>query len=106
MDSVGQNVFRAFGTGTNLDIYDFYEQIREMYQQDFDEGIVPWVLGATRGINNPDNRDGVQLLNMTPGGWTDVNVGVQFTAVGAVYTPRIALYLVSLNPAGLKLANI
>jgi hypothetical protein len=107
MDSVGQNVFRAYGTGTNLDVYDFYEQIRDTYQQDFDEGVIPWVLGASRGINNPDNRDGVQLLNMTPGGWTDVNVGVQFTSVSTSnYTPRIALYLVSVNPAGLKLVNL
>ncbi len=107
MDSVGQNVFHAYGTGTNVDIYDFYERMRDMYQQDFDEGVIPWILGASEGINNPDNRDGVKVLNMTPGGWTDVNVGVQFTSVSTSnYTPRIAIYLVSLNPAGLKLANL
>lgn len=106
MDSVGQNVFRAYGTGTNVDLYDVYEQFRDIYQQDFDEGVFPWILGATSGIANPDDRDGVMLLNMTPGGWTDVSHGVQFTSVGAVYTPRIATYLVSLNPAGLRLANI
>jgi hypothetical protein len=106
MDSVGQNVFQAFGTGTNLDIYDFYERLRDLYGQDFDEGVIPWVLAGGRGINNVDNQDGIQVLNMTPGGWPDVVHGVQFTAVGSVYTPRIATYLVSLNPAGLKLVNL
>jgi hypothetical protein len=106
MDSVGQNVFRAYGTGTNIDVYDLYEELRDNYQQDFDEGVVPWILGASTGITNPDNRDGVQVLNMAPGGWTDVVHGVQFTSVSNVYPPRIATYLVSLNPAGLKLTNV
>jgi hypothetical protein len=106
MDSVGFNVFRAYGSGTNIDVYDAYEELREVYQQDFDEGVFPWILGATTGINNPDNRDGVQVLNMAPGGWTDVRHGVQFTTTGVVYPARIATYLLSLNPAGLKLQNV
>jgi hypothetical protein len=107
MDSVGQNSFSRVGTGTNVSVFDYYYRMRRTYGQDFlDEGVFIPVDGAHRGITNPDNSDGVRLLNMTSGGWSDVNVGVQFTSVGNVYTPRIAVYLVSLNPAGLKVANI
>jgi hypothetical protein len=107
MDSVGQNSFSRVGTGTNVSVFDYYYRMRRIYGQDFlDEGVFIPVDGAHRGITNPDNSDGVRLLNMTSGGWSDVNVGVQFTSVGNVYTPRIAVYLVSLNPAGLKVANI
>lgn len=106
MDSVGQNVFRQYGTGTNIDVFDVYEQYRDIYQQDFAEGVFPWILGATTGTDNPDNRDGLQFLNMTPGGWVDVNHGVQFQTVGVVYPARIATYLVSLNPAGLKVVDM
>lgn len=106
MDSVGQNVFQEYGVGTNISIYDYYERMRNNLGQDFDEGVVPWIHAPSSGIQNPSASDGVQFLNMMPGGWPDVTHAVNFASVGSVYTPRIATYLVSLNPAGLKIVTL
>ena len=100
-DSVGQNKFAQFGTGTNISVYDYYERLRNTFGQDMPvEGIVPWVVAAAYGTANADNRNGKRVLNMTPGGWTDVHHAYQLTAVGGVAgaTPRVETYVVSLNP--------
>lgn len=106
MDSVGQNKFFQFGTGTNVSIFDWYERFRNTFGIDLDDGVIPWVVGWSNGIANPDNRDAAAMLNMMVGGWTDVNHGTQFTAVGVVYTARVEVHLISLNPAGLKLIQL
>jgi len=105
MDSVGQNVFHKYGTGTNVDIYDFYERFRRQFGFDLDEGIIPWIVGWGAHLTNPDNHNGTALLNMMVGGWPDVNHGYQLGAVGGAsgVSARVDVHLISLNPAGLKL---
>lgn len=102
-DSVGQNVLMRFGTGTNISINDYYEWIRYFFTQDLDQGVIVWVAGAQRGQTNPSNREGQQILNMVPGGWTDINHGYNLIAIQGVagITARVQTYLVSANPAGL-----
>jgi hypothetical protein len=108
MDSVGQNKFWGYGTGYNIDIYDFYEKQRRKFGQDLDAGILPYVSAWADGTTNVDNHDGAAVLNMQIGGWTDVNYGIQVTTVGgaASVNPRIEPYLLSLNPQGLKLVQL
>lgn len=110
MDSVGQNSFYKYGSasGTNVSLFDFYEQFRHQYGQDLDEGIIPWVVGWGNHTNNPDARDGSALLNMMVGGWPDVNRAYQLGTIGAIagMAPRVDTHLLSLNPAGLKLVQI
>lgn len=105
-DSVGQNKFFQYGTANNVSVYDFYERLRRTLQQDVDEGFIPWVAAEIFGQENPDNRLGGQVLNMTAGGWTDVHHGYQVGTVGGVggIAPRVEMYLISLNPQGLVLA--
>lgn len=101
-DSVGQNRFYVYGQN-NVSIYDYWERTRRYFFQDFDQGVIPWVYAEGYGQENPDNRMGNQALNMTSGGWTDVNHGYVLTAVNGLgtVTPRVEMYLVSLNPEGL-----
>ena len=107
MDSVGQNTFYRFGSGTNIAVYDYFEQIRRNWGQDLPEGILPWVVGWGENVANSDNREGVKALNMMEGGWTDVHIGINPTATGTNSNgPRVETHLVSLNPAGLKLVQI
>jgi len=103
-DSVGQNKFAQFGAGTNISVYDYYERLRNTFGQDMPvEGIIPWVAAPAYGSVNADNRNGKRVLNMTPGGWTDVHHAYQLTAVGGLAgaTPRVETYVVSLNPEAL-----
>lgn len=108
MDSVGQNTFFKFGTGTNVSIYDYLERFRRDFGQDLDDGILPIVVGWGRNVVDSDNRDGVQALNMMQGGWPDVNYGIQLGSVGGAsgVNQRIEVHLVSLNPQGLKLTQL
>lgn len=105
-DSVGQNKFFLYGTGTNQAVYDYYELTRKRIGQDLDEGVFPFVVAPSYGQENTDNREGTMILNMQPGGWTDANVELIAGTVGGVVgiTPRVETYLYSLNPAGLVLA--
>lgn len=107
MDSVGQNTFYRFGTGTNIAVYDYFEDLRRQFGQDLPEGIIPWVVGWGENTSNTDNREGVAALNMMEGGWTDVHIGINPTSTGANSNgPRVETHLVALNPAGLKLVQI
>lgn len=109
MDSVGQNSFYKYGSasGTNISIFDFYEKLRLQYEQDVDEGIIPWIVAWGNHSSNSSNRDGVAVLNMTPGGWPDVNRAYQFGSVGgaANVNPRVETLLISLNPVGLQIVS-
>ena len=104
-DSVGQNKLQAWGlsAGGNISINDFYERFRRHFGQDLDEGVIVWVAAPGFGQYDASNGEGRQVLDMTPGKWTDVNLGYQVNAVGAVagVTARVEHYLVSLNPQGL-----
>lgn len=102
-DSALQNKFYAFGSvvGSNQTVYDYYERLRKVIGQDIPvEGIIPWVAAPIYGTVNADNRDGARVLNMTPGGWTDVNHAYYLGTVGNGTTagnPRVETYLISLN---------
>lgn len=102
-DSIGQNKFFYFGVANNVSIYDWYEYMRHVFQQDFDEGVIVWVNAEAYGQENPDNRIGNRALNMTAGGWTDVHHGYLLTTVNGLgtVTARVELYLISMNRAGL-----
>jgi hypothetical protein len=104
-DSVGTNKLSAFGsTGNNVPYIVFRDEIRNQLGNDVvDEGVVPWIWAPQKWTVDPDNSDGVQVLNMMDGGWTDASLGFQLAAVNGLgtVTPRVLNYLVSLNPAGL-----
>lgn len=109
-DSSGTNKFWQFGIGTNLNVYEyFYDQIRGRlgdYRngQDLpDEGILPIVIGPTYGESDAQNDTGILLMNTTPGGWTDVNYGLQVGSVSGVanINPRVVCHLIFVNPTGL-----
>lgn len=111
-DSVGQNKFWQYGSANNVSVNDFWEHLRHTWAQDFDQGVIPYIWAQAYGQENPDNRMGNQILNMTAGGWTDIHHGYILGAVnsggatfgGTAIVGRVELYLVSLNPAGLVMA--
>lgn len=106
MDTVGANQFWKYGTGTNIDVREFYVDIQDDIGQDIDEGIVPWVRAPIMNTADASNLDGTAFLNTTPSGWTDVHYGVQVAAVGAVagINPRIETFCVLVNTAGLQVS--
>lgn len=105
-DAAGQNVFWRFGTGSNIDVQIYFDDIREGLLgigQDIDEGIIPLICGPIYDTADPSNLDGTQILDTSAAGWTDVHYGVQLGAVGAVsgINPRCELHLIMQNSAGL-----
>lgn len=103
-DQVGQNRFWEMGSGTDQSIYDYYEDIRFQLGQDFDEGVVLWNYAPSAGTIFPGNNDGIQVLNMTPGGFVNVSHEYLLGTIGALsgVTPRVETYLISLNRQGLQ----
>lgn len=99
-DSVGRNPFYIYGASTNVSVIDFFERVRQYLGQDLDEGIIPWVVAWLFNQQAPDLREGVMVLNMTQGGWTDTHYGAQLTTINGVANApaRFDTYLVSLNP--------
>ena len=106
-DLTGFDSLMQYNSNINVDVYEFYRKIREQFGQDFgataaDQGIIPWVLAAQNGINNPGNRAGMQPLNMRAGGHQAVSHGYQVTTVGSNGSgPRVETLLISKNPDGL-----
>jgi hypothetical protein len=105
-DSVGQQNFKSYNVANNISVYDFYAQLRYMFGQDLDIGVIPWITAPTAGVVDPDNRSGGQVLNMQAGGYPAATHAYQVAAVGAVsgITPRVETFLVSMNYNGLKIA--
>jgi hypothetical protein len=102
-DSVGQQKFVSYNVANNVVVYDYYDRIRRMTGQDLDEGVIIWVAAPTRGVIDPDNRAGNQVLNMRDGGYPATTHGYQVTAVSSTnFTPRVETFLLSMNYAGLK----
>ena len=103
-DAAGQNKFFVFGPPNNTTVYDYYTGIRQIYGQDLDTGVIMWVNATQFNTVDPSDSNGTQVLNMTPGNWTDVNYGLQVNATSSVnFTPRVETYLFSRNDAGLVL---
>lgn len=101
MDNVGQNKFGAYGQN-NIPYWLYWQRIRDIYARDLDQGVILWNDAVGVNQQNPDNHHGERGLNMTQGGWTDVNHGYQVGAVtSSTINPRVAMFLVSINPQGL-----
>lgn len=111
-DQVGQQVFYNYNISNNVSIYDWYNLIRRQFGQDLDDGVFPLVAAVSRNIVDSDNRNGVQALNMTAGGfpaathsWQMNSYSYQTTIAGfAPCTPRVETFLISENAAGLKVS--
>ncbi len=106
-DLTGFDSLIQYNSNINVDVYEFYRQVRDRFGQDFggtaaDQGVIPWVIGNAQGINNPGNLAGMQPLNMRAGGHQAVSHGYQVTTVGSNGSgPRVETLLVSKNPDGL-----
>jgi hypothetical protein len=111
-DSVGQQNFYSFNVANNIPVQDYYDRlIRRVHGQDLDDGVFLWVDAPGRGVLDADNRNGVQVLNMQPGGYPATTHAYQVTATqaetvfdgGAKATPRVECLLISMNYNGLRL---
>jgi hypothetical protein len=106
-DSSGTNKFWQFGLGTNIQVPEFFAEFRRVFGQDFDEGIVPIILGPTYMESDPLASTGIASMNTLPSGWTDINYGLQLTSVGSgtinslACNPRVECHLIFVNPVGL-----
>lgn len=104
-DPTGQQWFMAYNVANNISIYDFFDRfIRRRYGQDVPEGVIPWVNAARVGVVNASNGNGSQYLNMYSAGFPATTHIYQVGTVGSVCTPRVELFLVSKNNAGLKIS--
>jgi hypothetical protein len=104
MDATGTNKFWGYGTGTNIDVREFWVDLQNDIGQDIPEGVIPWVRAPIMNTADSSNLDGTAFLNTTPTGWTDVHYGVQLAAVGGVagINPRVETFIVMVNTAGLQ----
>lgn len=102
-DTVGANQFWKYGTGTNLDVREYFNQLFYFMGQDLDEGIIP--IAYAPSYMEPDANDmgGTAYLDTTINGWTDAHYGIQMSSYGTVtgITPRVEVYTIYVNPAGL-----
>lgn len=112
-DSAGNQSFMKWNISNNISIYDYFDRaVRRPFGQDLDEGVIPWVAGPGRGVIDASNRNGSQYLNMMQGGFPATshvyqvgNVSQQTPKTGFnAIVPRVEMFLVSENPAGLKVA--
>jgi hypothetical protein len=112
-DQVGQQTFVNWNISNNVSIYDFYDRmVRRVWQVDLDNGVIPWIAGPSRGIINSSNRNGIQYLNMYPGGFPAATHSYQVGSVSGqstidgytAPTPRVETFLISENSAGLKVS--
>lgn len=105
-DSTGSNAFWKVGTGTNLSIQEWFNDIRDFLGQDLDEGIWPSVFAPVYMEPDSSNLNGSAVLNADPsrGGWTDVHYGIQLNSLASTLsgvTPRVETHLIYVNPQGL-----
>jgi hypothetical protein len=113
-DSIGKENFFSYNVANNIPISDYFDRLqRRVHGQDLPPGIIVWADAPARGTVDSDNRDGIQTLNMRPGGYPASTHGYQVTAVGAgtpvdanpKAAPRVETLLISLNDEGLKLVT-
>jgi hypothetical protein len=104
-DPTGQQYFENWNIANNVSIYDYFDtKIRDSLGQDLDEGVIPWVAAPIRGVVNASNQNGSQVLNMYPSGYPATTHIYTVAATGNVCTPRVELFLISKNQAGLKVS--
>lgn len=113
-DSIGKENFISYNVANNVPVSDYFDRLqRRVHGQDLPPGIIVWADAPGRGTVDADNRDGVQTLNMRPGGYPATTHAYQIGAVGAATpvdgnpkaTPRVETLLISLNDEGLKLVT-
>lgn len=102
-DASGSNVLVRYGGDTNVNILEFFADKRRIFGQDMPEGVIPFVHAPESNVITPDNADGINIFDNTPGnGWPAANFRIQVAAVGAVGAgPRIEYYTIYENPQGL-----
>jgi len=106
-DSTGFNIFWKYGTGTNMSVQEYFDDLRFWtMEQDLPQGVVPWVYAPVYNEPDPSNMNGTHVLNTDPNksGWTDIHYGMQVGSLAATLsgvTPRIETFLVYVNSAGL-----
>jgi hypothetical protein len=112
-DQVGQQTFQNWNISNNVSIFDYYDRmIRRPFGQDLDDGVIVWAAAPGRGIIDSDNRNGIQAVNMYPGGFPAYTHSYQMNSYSyqstidgfAACTPRVETFLVSENSAGLKVS--
>ena len=102
-DATGNNPILRFGQGTNVGISEYFREVRKIFGQDMDPGVIPWVTAPAKHQPDASNQLGNMVLNMMPDGWTTVYQGYQLAAIGGVagITPRVETFVISANPQGL-----
>lgn len=108
-DPTGSQKLMSYNVSNNIPIYDFFDRfVRRRQGQDFDPGVIPWIIAPARGTVNSSNRMGSQALNMYPGGFPTATYGVNVTTVGSPsgYSARTETFLLSLNHQGLGLQQV
>lgn len=83
----------------------YFADVRERYQQDFDDGVIVWDAPSQ---NTPDStlQEGDAYLNLTQNGYPAARLGFQVGAVSTAnnITPRVVTYGIILNSQGIKIA--
>lgn len=105
-DETGSNLFWSYGTGTNLDVREFFDDIRWLLKQDLSPGIVPLAYAPVYGEADASNRNGSHIMNCDPSrnGWSAIHYGIQMATVSSPLsgvTPRVECHLIWVNPQGL-----
>lgn len=105
-DETGSNLFWAYGTGTNLDIREYFADIRYLLNQDLSQGIIPLAFAPVYNEADPGNRNGNHIMNCDPArnGWSAIHYGIQMATVSSPLsgvTPRVECHLIWVNPRGL-----
>ncbi len=100
-----QSYIKNYNISNNISIYDYYWEQRRRYGQDFDEGVIIHANAPASGVVDASNRNGTQSLNMYASGYPGMTHVYTVGAVGAVCTPRVELFLISKNNAGLTVGN-
>ncbi len=108
-DATGTNKLKAYGTSStaNIGMDAWQADLREIFGQDIGgypaaEGVVPWVVAPAYGVPDASAYNGLQVLNMTPGGYTTIYHGYNMGSTGgtAGINPRVETLVISANPLG------
>lgn len=98
-DSTGNFKLRQFGL-ENIPIELLWEDVRDQFEQDFPQGVLPLVMGPQHNLPEPGVANANDVLNMTAGGWTSLYQGANFATQGGVAGtagPRIHTLIIGAN---------
>lgn len=106
-DDVGANSFWKYGTGTNLDMNEFFSRQRSLHMvprvTDLDEGVIPMIQAPLEGQSSAMALNGQNYLDNTTAGWPAWHYGISLTTLGALGSgARIEPFTVYVNPVGLS----